>query len=659
MTIRIIKILYLTFLFAITVSGQQSYKFNQDVENKFDSALKEFENKNYLLSVSSFQNMVKLPFHHRTTAAYLMLAKNYLKLNEAKKAQEILQQFLQKYPKSNYIDNTYYTLGISFIEQANYQLAVEAFCEAIISTNDTKIQNRSYLKLLRITADKLEAKDFDNLIDKSTSKNKRDILNIFRANKLFITGDVKRAKLLIETVYDGLKSGKIKNMAHLTRNKIYDGYTIKIGVLAPLMKNHLLSPFREIGEDVLNGIILAAEEFNKQAQDEFKIVLDVRDTERNVTKSTIETDDLVKQKEILAIMGPVFSNIAQAVAPVAQKNRVPLITPTATANGIAAIGKYIFQPNPDFESRGKAIAKLAVKNLKLINLAVIAPNEPAIRSIVEKFVAETERVGGNIVAVEWYDKGNLDLREQFKNLRKVGCTSAIEPVVSFSSKVNAGNRMRILSTGVKLRLLDSLIEAGGSIPVNMLFGKNGKRVADSLGLQLVFPTVQPDSLNQTVNSIHGILFPITSADEIGILTSQLNFHNINTQILGTSEWFDKNELDEHSRYTDNAIFISEFFINENDEQIISFVTRYKRMFRKEPSRNSYFGYDTMLLLIDQIARGGLNREKLKTMLADVYKFKGLHSKIDLSSNRINQEFHILKYAGGKIIKLGEINCADK
>lgn len=658
MPTRTIKILFLILLLTLTVSGQQSYKFNQDVEKKFDSALKDFENKNYLISVSIFQNLIELPFHHRTTAAYLMLAKNFLKINEAKKAQDIIKEFLQKYPESNYLDNSYYTLGISFIEQANFQSAVEAFCDAIISTDDTKIQNRSYLKLLRITAEKLDVKDFDNLIEKSTSKNKRDILNIFRANKLFITGDVKRAKLLIETVYDGLKSTKFKNLAQLIRNKIYDGFTIKMGVLVPLMKNHPLSPFREIGEDVLNGIILAADEFNEQAQDEFKIVLDVRDTERNVTKSISETEDLVKQKEILAVVGPVFSNIAQAVAPVAQKNRVPLITPTATGIGIAAVGKYIFQRNPDFESRGKAIAKLAVKHLKLINLAVVAPNDPTIRSIVEKFVAETERVGGNIVSIEWYDKGNVDLREQFKNLRKVGCTSAVEPVVSFSSKVNAGNRMRIISTGVKLRLLDSLIEAGASIPVNMLFGKNGKRVADSLGLQLVFPTVHPDSLNQTVNSIHGILFPLTSADDIGMLTSQLNFHNIKAQILGTGEWFDKNELDEHSRYTNNAIFISEFFINENDEQIISFVTRYKKMFKKEPSRNSYFGYDTMLLLIDQISRGGLNREKLKTMLTDVYKFKGLHSKIDLSGNRINQEFHILKYADGKIIKLGEINAGD-
>lgn len=659
MTTRIIKILYLTFLFVLTICGQQSYKFDQDVEKKFDSALKDFENKNYLQAATTFQNMVRLPFHHRTTASYLMLAKSHLKVGEAKKAQEVLQQVIQKYPESNYLDNFYYTLGISFYQQGNYQSAVESFCDAIVTTDDTKIQNRSYARLLWITTNLLDVKDFNSQIEKSTSKNKRDILNIFRANKLFISGDVKRAKLLIETVYDGLKSTKLKNMAQSIRNKIYEGFTIKIGVLVPLMKNHPLSPFREIGEDVLNGIILAAEEFNEQAEDEFKIVLDVRDTERNVTKSTLETEDLVEQKEILAIVGPVFSNIAQAVAPIAQKKRVPIITPTATGNGIAAIGKYVFQPNPDLESRGKAIANFAVKNLKLINLAVVALNEPSVRNIVEKFIAETERVGGNVISVEWYDRGSLDLREQFKNLRKVGCTSANEPMVLFSSKVNANSRMRILAAGVNPRLLDSLIEAGGSILVNKLLGKNGKRLADSLGLQLTYSNVHPDSLNQTVNSIHGILFPITSADEIGMLTSQLNFYNINAQILGTSEWFDQSELDENSRYTNNAIFISEFFVNQKDERVTSFVTRYKKMFRKEPSRNSYFGYDTMLLLIDQIARGGLNRETLKTMLADVYKFNGLHSKIDLRSNRINQEFHILKYASGKIIKIGEINCDDR
>ncbi len=659
MTKRTISIFYLTLLFALTIYGQQELKFNQEAENKFDAAVKDYENKNYFVSVSTFQNLVKLPVHQRTTAAYLMLAKNYLKLDEAKKAQNVLFEFLQKYPESNYIDDAYYTLGISFIQQGSFQLAVESFCDAIITTNDTKIQNRSHSKLIWLTTDKLNVKEIDNLIEKFNSKIKRNILNIYRANKLFVDGDVKRAKLLIESVYSEAKSTKHKGIAQSIREKIYAGFTIKIGVLVPLMKNYPLSPFREIGEDVLNGIILATDEFNKQAEDEFKIVLDVRDTERNVTKSLSETNDLIKQKEILAIIGPVFSNIAQAVAPIAQKNRVPIITPTATGNGIAAIGKYVFQPNSDFESRGKAIANFAVKNLKLINLAVVAPNEPTVRSIVEKFIAEAERVGGNVVTVEWYDKGSSDLREQFTNIRKLGCTSAAEPLVPFSSKVNANSRVRILATGVKHRFLDSLIEVGGSIPVTQLFGKNGKRVADSLRLQLVYPNVHPDSLYQTVNSIHGILFPITSAEEIGMLTSQLNFYNINAQILGTSEWFDKNGLDEHSRYSNNAIFLSEFFINEKDEKVISFVTRYKKMFKKEPSRNSYFGYDTMLLLIDQIAMGGLNREKLREMLAEVYKFEGLHSKIDLSHNRVNQEFHILKYINGKIIKIGEINCSDK
>ena len=85
--------------------------------------------------------------------------------------------------------------------------------------------------------------------------------------------------------------------------------------------------------------------------------------------------DLGDDANVVAVLGPISSDEVFASAGVANAKQVTLLTPTATSNGIAAIGPYVFQGNPDYDTRGRAMAAFAWDRLGARKFAVLAPTE--------------------------------------------------------------------------------------------------------------------------------------------------------------------------------------------------------------------------------------------------------------------------------------------
>jgi ABC-type branched-subunit amino acid transport system substrate-binding protein len=647
--------IFCLLLITINLHSQEIPRFEKDVEGRFDEALTYFQKHNYSKAKISFDDLIKGNIHQRTTASYLMLGKVYWHLNDFQNGISILKSFLDKFPESNYVDDAYYTHGLNFFGLENYSQACIAFINALESTSNPTLSHRaiSHLDLLTkkyLTVEQLTAilKHFENL----ESKN---LVNILLAQKYYYLDDVRKSKNILEPIIKSKTISKHFAKANSVWRMLSEKLIVKIGCLLPLMQHDIGSSYKEIGQDILRGIQIGADEFNTKSEPGYKVELDLRDTEKDPKTAAKELARLAKDKDIAAVIGPVFSNEAQSCAEVSKVNKIPMLSPTATGNEIASISGYAFQANPDFINRGRAMAIYAVKELGLINLAVISSDEPSSRTIAESFISEVRKIGGTVVDTEWYQKGATDLSDQLKKIRKVGLTQAAEPVLSFTSKISQKEKMKMIRAGANLRQLDSLIELNGSVGVNKLFGKRGKYIADSLKLKYSVPTVNVDSINIPVNSVHGIFIPISAAEEIGVLTSQIYFYNIKTQILGTSEWYDEIELDQHAVYTDGTIFLSEFFIDNSQPKVAEFLSEYSKKFNKTPSRYSFFGYDASSLILDQLKTGAITRETILARLSSIKSYIGLHSKISLSSRRINSELHILKYVNGSIIKIGEVN----
>jgi ABC-type branched-subunit amino acid transport system substrate-binding protein len=642
-------------LVMVNLYGQEIPRFDQDAEGRFDEALTYFQKQNYPKSKIAFEDLIKGKMHQRTTASYLMLAKIYWHLNDFQNGVSILKNFLDKYPESNYVDDANYTLGLNFFGEENYSQACIGFINALESTNNPTLSHRSISHLDLLTKKYLTVEQLTAILKKFENQESKNLINIFLAQKYYYLDDVRKSKNILEPIIKSKTISKHFAKANSVWQMLSERLLLKIGCLLPLMQNDIGSSYKEIGQDILRGVQIGVDEFNTKSEPGYKVELDLRDTERDPPTAAKELERLAKDKDITAVIGPVFSNEAQSCAEVSKIYKIPVLSPTATGNGIASVSGYSFQANPDFINRGRAMAIYAVKDLGLINLAVISSDEPSSRAITESFISEVSKIGGTVIDTEWYQKGATDLSEQLKKIRKVGLTQAAEPVVSFISKISQKEKMKMIRAGANLRLIDSLVEVNGIVGVNKLFGRRGKYIADSLHLKYTVPSINVDSINIPVNSVHGIFIPISAAEEIGVLTSQIYFYNIKTQILGTSEWYDEIELDQHTVYTDGTIFLSEFFIDNSQPKVAEFLSQYSKKFNKTPSRYSFFGFDAASLILDQLKTGAITRETILARLASIKSYIGLHSKISLSSRRINSELHILKYVNGSIVKIGEVN----
>ncbi|MGA9365794.1 MAG: penicillin-binding protein activator, partial [Bacteroidota bacterium] len=438
--------------------------------------------------------------------------------------------------------------------------------------------------------------------------------------------------------------------------KVEKRATVKIGAVLPLFLDSKEPSVREIGAEMLQGIEYAIEE----SRTNLGVWVDLKylDSEGDPAKATDAVRTLSRDKEVVAILGPVYSGEVTASANSANESGVPLITPTANANGLSSLGPCIFQANPDYDLRGRAAARYAMQQLGLRTFALLAPSDSYGKLMAESFATEVGRLGGKVIATEWYLRGATDLQEQFMSLRKAARTEVAEPVVSFAGSVDPSEVEKLSRAGVTRDLLDSLLASKAKVGVSALLGSDGSHVADSLGIPTSKEVSELDTLENAITTIDGVYLPIASPEEIGILSSQLAYYNFKTQILGTGDWYNPVELDANRRYTSGVIFESDTYVDATDSAYLKFFDGFYQKTNARPTKNTLFGYDTAKLLLSVISSGALGRESIAASLHGVRDFRGLHSLISFNERRVNSALNILRYKGGEVKKLADVVVGD-
>jgi branched-chain amino acid transport system substrate-binding protein len=107
-----------------------------------------------------------------------------------------------------------------------------------------------------------------------------------------------------------------------------------------------------------------------------------------------------------------------AAAPVAQQNRIPMISPSSTNPKVTEIGDYIFRVCFIDPFQGLVMAKFATNTLKLKNVAILRDikNDYSV-GLADVFVDNFKKLGGNIVADESYSEGDTDFSAQLTSIR--------------------------------------------------------------------------------------------------------------------------------------------------------------------------------------------------------------------------------------------------
>ena len=641
----------------VALSAQDEVVFNQSDEESFLLGTKQYAQNDFKGAYLSFQKVIEDPVRNqRTTAALIMSAKTLFQLHSFRESIRLLKDFLDTYPQSNYAEDAHYTLAMNYYRLNRYPDAAGELLIVLESGKERKTFLRSQKIFENVASEFLTAQEIKDLLYFAKTERSKKLLTLHLAELEFDQGLYTESMAHAREVLSGKEDPLSAQRARSLLVRLQSGTSVKLGVILPLMqKTDGASREKKLAYEILDGVKYAVDEYNlKNSNQGVTVVIDVRDSEKDPLVAAREIQPWLDDKEFIGIIGPIFSYEVSPVAGIANSRKIPLITPTATDNGIAAVGDYIFQANPDFTTRGKAMAQYAVLKLGLKNLAVVAPSFQPSSAIADSFVQESIRLGARIISDKRYLKGATDLRYLFSAMRSEAAVFGEEQSIDFKGTVSYPEIIRRLTTmGVRKSTIDSLAEEQGKVIVERLFGQNGKAIADSLGIPLQVEPFYLDSLQYPVTSIQAVFSPISTSGEIGIITSQLTYYNIKATLLGSGEWNDPAELDLNKRYADGVIFTSDRWV-ENSYAYNQFTSQFVQATGRQPTDNVLFGYDAMSLVLTQIQNGGTTRERLTELLGKVSDFPGYHSKISLTENRVNSYLHILQYKKGKISKIDEV-----
>jgi branched-chain amino acid transport system substrate-binding protein len=133
--------------------------------------------------------------------------------------------------------------------------------------------------------------------------------------------------------------------------------SIKIGEVDPLTGG-----ISQFGIGCHQGITIAFEGVNAEGGVlGRKIELITEDDQSKPGQSATVVRKLITQDKVVAILGDATSSATLESAPIAQNNKIPMITPSATNPRITEVGDFIFRVCFLDEFQGRVIARFASK----------------------------------------------------------------------------------------------------------------------------------------------------------------------------------------------------------------------------------------------------------------------------------------------------------
>jgi branched-chain amino acid transport system substrate-binding protein len=175
------------------------------------------------------------------------------------------------------------------------------------------------------------------------------------------------------------------------------------------------------GISTRNGIELALNEVNAAGGvkgKKLKVV--VYDDQSKPEEAASAATRLITQDKVTVILGEVASSNSLAMAPKAQAAQVPMIAPSSTNPKVTEVGDYIFRTCFIDPFQGYVMAKYAKEDLKFSKVAILTDTKSAYSDgLTTVFKARFAELGGTILGVEAYAKGDTDFRAQLTNIKKL------------------------------------------------------------------------------------------------------------------------------------------------------------------------------------------------------------------------------------------------
>ncbi len=173
------------------------------------------------------------------------------------------------------------------------------------------------------------------------------------------------------------------------------------------------------GISTSNGIKMAIDERNKAGGVHGKqIKLISLDNQGKSEEAASAVTRLITQNGVIAVLGEVASSRSLAAAPIAQQNKIPMISPSSTNPKVTEVGDYIFRVCFIDPFQGTVMAKFASENLKAKKVAILRDVKSDYSvGLADYFIKKFKDLGGEVVSDQSYQSGEMDFKAQLTQIK--------------------------------------------------------------------------------------------------------------------------------------------------------------------------------------------------------------------------------------------------
>jgi branched-chain amino acid transport system substrate-binding protein len=177
------------------------------------------------------------------------------------------------------------------------------------------------------------------------------------------------------------------------------------------------------GDSTDKGIRLAVDEQNAKGGVKGKrLAVKTYDTQGKPEEAAIVSTRLVVEDKVQVLLGEVASSRSLAMAPIADKYQVPMVSPSSTNPKVTKDGEktrpYVFRVCFIDPFQGMVMAKFGRETLKLEKVAVLRDVKNAYSvGLADVFLTKFKELGGAIVDDQSYKAGDQDFKAQLTAIK--------------------------------------------------------------------------------------------------------------------------------------------------------------------------------------------------------------------------------------------------
>ncbi|UCD63317.1 MAG: penicillin-binding protein activator [Candidatus Zixiibacteriota bacterium] len=566
-------------------AGAETISDAPEVISQYEKGKRLLREGDWFAAVDVFQELeARFPQSPNLDLFVFNRAKARLYLGQYSEAGAAFTYFISRFPGSPIKPHAYFFLANSEYLRGNISRAVGAYLKAYELTRDESLEELVKTSLLAAFASAGSV----NLTDADFRKLPQDkacALILPLSEIQLQRGEVERATNLL--AYCG-EAPNLERQPDLARR--LSGSDLEIALVLPLS-----GELESFGQDIYNGAAIAAEMFREETGQAVR--LQAYDTRGEAVEAARIIGDLAVSTVTDVVVGPLTSEEAAVASAALSCASLPMVAPAATQAGLTRLSSSSFQLAPNVDLEGVTLAEYAVRRLEADSVAIISSTDSDHLRMARAFARHFERLGGKVVAVEYYRSRDRDFGAYIRDIKAV--------------------------------LL-------GHPPDSTFFiNANG----DTLDFDIV-----PASID--------CIFLPGDTRQLRQLLPQIHFYNLNGSYLGSDGWGDEEVYKLGDDVTKGAVFASAFLEGKRSDEYMKLAAAHDRRYGSRPQRLAALGYDAVRLICRAALAGGTTRDNIATQLQLVRDYDGASGRISFGESRENIEMPLYRIENERSVLLG-------